>query len=883
MVAVWLPLAIYAQARTLTGRVVDKKNKAVPQATVMLKEKNGLVLYYAASNNNGEFRMSISDTLVMQGLFLEVSHLSFKKIAIQVTSDRFNYSVILEENATVLPDVKVTGRPSAVVKGDTTSYNVSSFSRGEDRSIGDVLKRIPGITVDDNGKIYYNGKAISNLYIHGDDVMDGRYNMATQAIKKELIQSIDVMQNHQPIKVLQHRKSSDEVAINLVLKNENSLALSGQATIGAGVPGLYDGTINGLVLNKKVKLINSLKANNSGIDYGNDLAQPGNSMSMAGPTSLPDLLSAGTVGNPDLPRQNYYFNKSAIINLNNLYNNGRGWQLRSNIQAFIDRQALHYQNETWQYVKEDTAIYREWQQAITKPYMLQTAFTVMGNKSKYYFVNRLSTNISGKNIDAALHSNNIALQQQLGTKRFDITNQMQYTPALRNKNLLDLQWVVNYSSSKQTLLADTGLLPAILNGGVPYEATKQDVSMPVFSQQLAFSWLIPNVRFRQSYDGGLITERQQLVSGLNLGFSNGHYEPYQKDVGNNLHWQRDRLYVNADYSYVLKHFEARLSMPVAWQSIRYYQNEYHLDERYPQLLWSPALTLKVQLNAEDYLLLNSYRTNDMGNLTGVYRGTILTNYRSLQASDAGLQSMTTTGARLHYNFQRSVILLLFNVGLEYNKVSANSILSSVVTDNVQRIILQPFKNDQSNLTLDAGISKYLFGLKSTVSLSAKFNQGRYDQFINAAFQPWRNRTLLVKTSFDSKLFDRITFRYNGAITRSYNEQIGTAGGEKVVTNGITRLDQQAWLGVSTGAILFVSLRGRHLYNQQPGLATVNYLFADLNVRYKCKAWRTDFEFDLINLANVKSYDLLRVSSNLMSATRYDVRGRMAMLKATFNF
>jgi hypothetical protein len=82
-----------------------------------------------------------------------------------------------------------------------------------------------------------------------------------------MIKNVEVIQHHQPIKMLQNKKPTDAVAINLVLKDENSLKLSGQAMVGAGLPEQYDAALNTMTFNKKFKMLNVLKANNSGIDY----------------------------------------------------------------------------------------------------------------------------------------------------------------------------------------------------------------------------------------------------------------------------------------------------------------------------------------------------------------------------------------------------------------------------------------------------------------------------------------------------------------------------------------------------------------------------------------------------------------------------------------
>lgn len=98
---------------------------------------------------------------------------------------------------------------------------------------------------------------------------------------------------------------------------------------------------------------------------------------------------------------------------------------------------------------------------------------------------------------------------------------------------------------------------------------------------------------------------------------------------------------------------------------------------------------------------------------------------------------------------------------------------------------------------------------------------------------------------------------------------------------MNRIDQNIVLGVTPFKSVYMNFTTRHIYSKQE-VSSLSYLFLDLNLRYKHKPWRTDFEFDLLNMANVHTYELYRVSSNMFSAARYQIRGRMAILKATFN-
>ena len=78
----------------------------------------------------------------------------------------------------------------------------SSFVDVTDKSIGDVLKKLPGIQVLSTGQILYQNKAISKFYIEGLDMLRGKYGIATHNIDVSKVATVQVLENHQPIKAL---------------------------------------------------------------------------------------------------------------------------------------------------------------------------------------------------------------------------------------------------------------------------------------------------------------------------------------------------------------------------------------------------------------------------------------------------------------------------------------------------------------------------------------------------------------------------------------------------------------------------------------------------------------------------------------------------------
>src|SRR5690606_14941166 len=314
------------------------------------------VLAFKASDGQGAFSLAWRDTVDFGELRLEINHLGYKKVSIPLSIHQNRYEIRMEEKPIDLTEVEVKSRPKINLRGDTLSYNVASFTKPEDRTIGDVLKRMPGMEVEENGQIKYNGKAISNFYVDGDDLLDDKYAIGTKTIPHAMVKDVEIMQNHQPLKVLQGKALSENVALNLKIKDEAKLELTGQAKPGGGLPGQYDGELNTILFNKKYKMLDVAKANNVGTDLATDFIafNRAGRLSNLGNSQPAELLSSGTVSNPSLPTSRYYFNNSGALNANNLVNLKSGLQLKSNIGLLLDNNNMNYYSSNDLYLANDT-------------------------------------------------------------------------------------------------------------------------------------------------------------------------------------------------------------------------------------------------------------------------------------------------------------------------------------------------------------------------------------------------------------------------------------------------------------------------------------------------------------------------------------------------
>jgi hypothetical protein len=128
--------------------------------------------------------------------------------AISNTTQTKNF--ILSEKSFVLKEVSVKAAP--ITKKVILRY-MNSFSKEQDRSIGDVKKNA-GIEVLPDGKILYQGKAINKYYIEGLDLLEGKYNLANDNLPYQEVSQVQILENHQPIKTLDSLQFSDRRSIS---------------------------------------------------------------------------------------------------------------------------------------------------------------------------------------------------------------------------------------------------------------------------------------------------------------------------------------------------------------------------------------------------------------------------------------------------------------------------------------------------------------------------------------------------------------------------------------------------------------------------------------------------------------------------------------------
>jgi hypothetical protein len=207
------PVFLFSQ-NTIRVTVVDENNLPVSRAIVLLSQ-NEIQIGFGTTNQDGLLQRQIAS-----GQYeIKISKLGFASLydTIVVGVNKY-FQFVLKEAVNKLENVVITSRPKLMrIKEDTISYNLRAIVDGTENKIEDVIKKLPGLEVDSDGKVLYKGVKIENVLVDGNEFFGSKHQMATQNIDADMIEGIDLLTNYSGFAIASG--GSKGVALNLKTKD----------------------------------------------------------------------------------------------------------------------------------------------------------------------------------------------------------------------------------------------------------------------------------------------------------------------------------------------------------------------------------------------------------------------------------------------------------------------------------------------------------------------------------------------------------------------------------------------------------------------------------------------------------------------------------------
>lgn len=615
----------------VSGKVVDKEsNEPLTGASVIVKGADGKIKKYATSKGDGGFAMSLPS---VTGCRLEVSMMSFAKKTIPLDSVSFPLTVQLEPGTTLLKEVTVKA-DRIREQGDTITYNVGSFAQQQDRSIGDVLKRMPGINVEQSGKIQYQGEDINKFYIEGSDLLGGKYGIATNGISHEDVGAVEVMENHQPMQVLSGISFSDKAAINLKLKNKAKATWSFHGDAGGGYSwqpdgAIWDGELFAMAVMPNFQNITTFKTNNIGEDLS---AQATDFFASRRGTDLSRYVGVSLPGVPNLSRKRTLFNRSALVSTNALWKLGRG-EFKTQIDYSFNRVTAEAANVTTYFLNDGNRVVTEDRNGIDRSHSLSGKFIYELNQKTAFINNTLKTNIDWDDVRLGV-TGSLPNNQTASLPDYYVGNDFKLIKRFNGKHLVTFISKNEWESLPQTLSVS-------MNDGFMRQQVKDHAFYTNESAAYAFS--VKGITI--SLEGGVKGYFRYLNTELP-----DMPEEITGETTNVLNTNYLTVYATPKFEYWVKRVNFSLNAPV---SFAHYTFDKALANR-SEVYFSPSLSMNWKPNNRFEMSVSGGTGRSPMDLNMIQPGYVMTNYRSFRrgVDDFYNSSSQRVSGRLSYKHTR---------------------------------------------------------------------------------------------------------------------------------------------------------------------------------------------------------------------------------------
>ena len=234
---------------TLSGTVLDKEdNSPIMQATVqLLSLPDSTMAVGDVTNNNGRFSLSVRPGKYV----LKVSYVGYlshlKEYQLTASKPTVNVGKIaLSSDAIMLKEAVVTAEaPQVTVSGDTLGYNASAYRTSEGAALEELVKKLPGAEVDDEGNVKINGKEVKKLLVDGKEFFGGDVKTGLQNLPVDMVEKINAYDRQSDnARITGIDDGEEETVLDLTVKKGMNQGWMGNLDGGLGTEKRYSASAN---------------------------------------------------------------------------------------------------------------------------------------------------------------------------------------------------------------------------------------------------------------------------------------------------------------------------------------------------------------------------------------------------------------------------------------------------------------------------------------------------------------------------------------------------------------------------------------------------------------------------------------------------------------
>lgn len=764
LVAMLLVTGITIAQINLTGVVKDTLGEPLEMANVLaINKATKKMASYGFTDSKGRYKLSLDKNSTYT---VKVSYVGMKAadVTIEVTNEDVVKDITLYAD-NMLDEINIVSKMPVTIKGDTIIYNADSFKNGSERKLEDVLKKIPGVEVNEDGEIEVEGKKVEKVMVEGKDFFDGDSKLATKNIPSNAVDKIQVLRNYNDVNQLRGvQNSEDRVALNIKLKEGKKNFWFGDVKLGGG-----DASDDKSLYIVQPKLF--YYSPKYSINFIGDLNNLGEAaftrrdyFNFTGGFRAPSQNSGTNInlGNNSLGFLTIQNNRAKDINTkfgaaNFSYSPKKtldinGFAIFSNsiIESQINS-SIDYVSTTTQTPPDEDTESTARQRSDLGALKLSLSYKPnVNNQIDYDVIGKLSTETQDQGFLSSVVGN---LSQYDRSNPYSVNQNLNYYYTLNETNIFAL-------SAQHLLQNEDPFYNAIIEDIDNYEGTGNDLGLDsdqnvyninqrkkVKSNQLDAKldyWNVLNEKSNINLTFGTIYSKQNFDSDIFQFLDNGNVFNPTPTINDGLN-SNDTEYIFTDY-YLGLHYQFKTGIFTftpgftahTYKAENTQQNLNFVDQ-FNRVL--PDFNMRIQLKQSENITFTYRMQTEFTDVNQLARGIVLNGYNSIFAGNPELESAVSNNINLRYfNFN------MFN----YTNIFAFINYSNVV-DRIR-----------NQVDFEDG---------SVVGIRNPFNSGFADESLTGSFsisKSFRKLRASFRTTQNYSKFNQVV-NENRAITKSYRQ------------------------------------------------------------------------------------------------------------------
>ncbi|MCC5922019.1 MAG: carboxypeptidase-like regulatory domain-containing protein [Cyclobacteriaceae bacterium] len=864
----------------IKGSVKDSINNKSVYSNVILKDTNDKIITYTITKNDGSFELS---TPQIGEFYLQISALSYQTQQIDVVvnnENEFTFDVLLQPKSLVLDEVVVEGNRLITIKKDTIIFDAQSFAQGNEEVVEDLLKRIPGLNIDEYGTIKIGDKEVEKVMVEGDDFFEHGYKVLTKNMPSQPIDKVEVLQNFSNNRLLKGIEESDKVALNLTLKEDAKRVWFGNLKGGYDISfnNRFEAKGNLMNFGKKNKFYFLTNFNNIGYDATGDINHLIRPFRFNEPASIGDDQSADYFSqlnaNPlNFKRSRTNFNNSKVLSFNAIFNPTKKLKIKA-LTFFNSDENQYFRNRIDNVDVNGTSFTN------TEDYELEKSKNVLFGKIE--MINNVSKNqmlegVTKYNYDVRLDKSDLLfnenpINENLNNLNFLFDQKITYTNKIKDKTTLLLTGRYINESIHQDYEIDNFIFQDLFT-----DSENIDVIEQLLNNNMTFAGFEAHL-LKRSSKGHLI----ELKAGnkyrkdiLNSSISLIEDQtPFSQPQGyqNNFKYLTNDTYLDNKYRFEIKDFALigklqfhQLFNKIETQDINKSQNPFFINS---------SFGLDWKLNRMNRVRTTFANTNTNLKLIEVYNNYTLNGFRDFHRGTGDFNQLEASSSTLQYQFGNWNDRFFSNTTIVYSKnhdfLSTNSLISPNFSLSENIII-----KDRELFDIKTNFDYYLKSLQSNFKVELGYTQSDFKNIVNDS---------------DLREVENINFKYGAEFRSAFNGIFNFNLGTKWTRNQITTTRTLS----ITDNMSFIDLNlilnekwdtqiqtERYYFGNLQNDNT--YYFLDLSIRYQPKENKLALFLDGKNLLNTATFRSFSISDIGTTTTEYRLLPRFILVKAECRF